>query len=115
MRPVLNSYQLKPYKNGVANAFIEHTSKEFAKWKLTAANEEDVFSINLGIVQMKLLIPTFVQRGLAAITTAIAKRFGTDTEEEQVAPVVQATKRGRLALRWAPLRRESMDQQRHYI
>jgi hypothetical protein len=70
----------KPYKNGVANAFIDYASKQYEEWNRTKADDDDCFRLNLSIGVMKPVISSFVTRGLDALKTndmkaAIKKSF----------------------------------------
>ena len=59
----------KSYKNGVIDAFVDYLSEQFI-WADTPDRDiiNDVFTINLALSVMKPLIPSFVGRGLAAIS-----------------------------------------------
>ena len=60
----------KSYKNGVKDAFVDYLSEQFRIWADTPDRDiiNDVFTINLALSVMKPLIPSFVGRGLAAIS-----------------------------------------------
>ena len=65
----------KPFKNGTKNAFVDYLSNEFTDWAATPNRDivNDVFTINLALSIMKPLLPTFVEKGLAALKTESMK------------------------------------------
>jgi len=63
----------KPYKNGVAIAFVDGISGKYAEWYNSKSEDDDIFKVDLSIGATKPLIPGYVARGISNLKTDAMK------------------------------------------